>query len=63
LVRQTHAIVPIEKRVSESITADPTRLAGAATMMEAGMVILSRKGEQGLEDLRTFTARAKSYRV
>ena len=43
---------PADTAFISAITADRTRLAGAATMMEAGMVILSRKGEQGLTDFR-----------
>jgi ribonuclease VapC len=49
---------PEDTAFIDAITADQTRLAGAATMMEAGMVMLGRKGEQGLADLRAFTARA-----
>ena len=41
-----------------AIAADRTRLASAATMLEAGMVTLSRKGEPGLAEFRAFASRA-----
>ena len=41
-----------------AIAADDTRLASAATMLEASMVILSRKGEPGLAAFQDFTSRA-----
>ena len=42
----------------EAITMDPTRLCGAATLLETSMVILARRGEPGLADLQAFHARA-----
>ena len=41
-----------------AITADRTRLVSAATWLEASMVILSRRGEPGLVELRAFASRA-----
>ena len=41
-----------------AITADRTRLASAATMLETSMVILSRKGELGLSEFKAFVTSA-----
>ena len=41
-----------------AITADRTRLASAATMLETSMVLLSRKGEPGLSEFKAFVASA-----
>src|SRR5690349_3023108 len=41
-----------------AITADRTRLCGAPTLVETGMVIVSRRGEAGLAELRAFYQRA-----
>jgi len=49
---------PEEEAFITAITADRTRLASAATMLESSMVILSRKGEPGLAEFRAFAARA-----
>ncbi len=49
---------PEQTTFIEAITADPTRIAGAATMFETSMVILTRRGETGLADFRTFLGRA-----
>jgi ribonuclease VapC len=43
----------------EAIAAAETRLVGAPTLLEASMVVLSRKGEARLEDLRSFCASAE----
>lgn len=42
----------------EAIAADPVRLASAATILETGIVILTRRGEDGLAAFRDFQARA-----
>ena len=42
----------------DAITADPTRIAGAPTVLETSLVILSRLGEAGLGEFRAFYARA-----
>jgi ribonuclease VapC len=42
----------------EAIAADPTRLTSAATLLEASLVLMSRRGEGALADLQTFHARA-----
>ena len=42
----------------EAITADATRIAGAPTLLETSMVILSRRGEAGLAEFRAFYTRA-----
>ena len=42
----------------EAITADGTRICGAPTLVETGMVIVSRRGEAGLAELRAFYERA-----
>lgn len=42
----------------KAITADRTRLASAATMLETSMVISSRRGEPGLAEFRAFSSRA-----
>ncbi len=42
----------------QAITADRTRIVGAATVFETSMVILSRRGERGLSDLSAFLVRA-----
>jgi len=47
-----------EEAFIAAITADRTRLASAATMLESSMVILSRKGEPGLSEFRAFASRA-----
>jgi len=49
---------PEEMAFVHAITADPTRLASAATMLESSMVILSRRGEPGLAELMAFISRA-----
>ena len=49
---------PEEEAFIAAITSDRTRLASAATLLESSMVILSRKGEPGLAELRGFVARA-----
>ena len=49
---------PEQTAFIEAITADQTRVCGAPTLVEAGMVIVSRKGETGLTELRTFCERA-----
>lgn len=49
---------PEERAFIAAITADRTRLASAATMLETSMVILSRKGEAGLAEFRAFASRA-----
>ena len=41
-----------------AITADRTRLASAATMLESSMVVFISKGEPGLAELRAFADRA-----
>lgn len=38
----------------DAIEADPTRLVSAATMLETAIVVISRKGEPGLAELRAF---------
>ena len=42
----------------EAITADRTRIAGAATVFETSIVLLARRGEAGVADLHAFYARA-----
>lgn len=42
----------------EAIAADSTRIAGAPTVFETSMVLLSRRGEVGLAEFRAFYARA-----
>ena len=49
---------PEQKVFIEAILADPTRIAGAATVFEASVVILSRWGEPGLGHFRAFCSRA-----
>ena len=49
---------PEEETFIKAITADRTRLASAATMLETSMVILSRRGEPGLAEFRAFSSRA-----
>jgi ribonuclease VapC len=48
---------PEDVAFTEAIAQVQTRLASAATMMEASMVILSRMGEAGLTDFREFSLR------
>ena len=49
---------PEQGGLIEAIVSDPTRLAGAPTMVEASMVLLARRGEAGLSDLRAFVSKA-----
>ena len=42
----------------KSIVTTSTRIAGAPTVLETSMVLLSRKGEAGLTEFRAFYARA-----
>ena len=49
---------PGDEAFIEAITADRTRLASSASMLECSMVVLSRKGEPDLAELRAFTSRA-----
>jgi ribonuclease VapC len=49
---------PEQAAFVDAITADPTRIAGAPTVLETSMVILSRRGEAGLAEFRAFYARA-----
>ena len=49
---------PEQLRFIDAITADRTRLCGVASVLETSMVILSRRGEPGLTDFRTFYSRA-----
>ena len=48
---------PERRLFIEAIAAAETRLVGAPTMLEAGMVMLGRTGEERLRDLRDFCAR------
>ena len=48
---------PERRSFIDAIDAASTRLVGAPTMMEAGMVVLSRSGEGRLQDLRAFCTR------
>ncbi len=47
---------PERRLFIEAIAAAQTRLVGAPTMLEVGMVMLRRTGEQRLRDLREFCA-------
>ncbi len=49
---------PEERPFIGAITTDPTRMASAATVLETSMVLLSRRGDAGLAEFRTFYARA-----
>jgi len=49
---------PEQTAFIDAITAERTRLASAATVLETSMVLLSRKGEAGLAEFRAFYARA-----
>ena len=49
---------PEQSAFITAITADRTRICGAATLFETSIVVLSRRGEQGLADFRAFYARA-----
>ena len=49
---------PEQTALIEAITADQTRICGAPTLVETGMVIVSRRGEAGLTELRAFYERA-----
>lgn len=49
---------PEQTALIEAIAADPTRICGAPTLVETGMVIMSRRGEAGLAELRAFYERA-----
>lgn len=42
----------------EAIAADMTRISGAPTVLETSLVLLTRRGDAGLADFRTFYARA-----
>jgi ribonuclease VapC len=42
----------------QAITADQTRLASAATVFETSMVLVTRRGEPGVDDFRAFCTRA-----
>ena len=42
----------------EAILASPTRLIGPPTIMESGVVVLSRMGQRGLQTLRDFCREA-----
>ena len=56
------AIIEGEKERSafiQMLSASATRLVGAPTMLEASMVVLTRKGEERLQDLRDFCAEAE----
>lgn len=48
---------PERRAFIEAIVAADTRLIGAPTMLETGMVVLSRSGEGRLQDMRDFLAR------
>jgi ribonuclease VapC len=49
---------PEQAAFVDAITADPTRIAGAPTLLETSIVILNRLGEAGLTEFRAFYARA-----
>jgi ribonuclease VapC len=49
---------PEQTSLIDAITADRTRICGAPTLVETGMVIMSRRGEPGLAELRAFYERA-----
>jgi ribonuclease VapC len=49
---------PEQAAFIEAITADPTRIAGAPSLLETSMVLLSRSGEAGLAEFRALYARA-----
>lgn len=49
---------PERRPFLEAILASPTRLIGAPTMMEAGVVVLSQMGQRGLQTLRDFCREA-----
>ena len=49
---------PEQTAFIEAISAAPTRIAGAPTVLETSMVLLSRRGEAGLAEFRAFYARA-----
>ena len=47
---------PEEDAFRQAIHLDPVRLASAATVFESSLVVLSRLGEQGVEELRALFA-------
>ena len=49
---------PEQKMFIDAMTAEPTLLCGAPTVVETSMVMLSRRGEAGLAAFRAFYARA-----
>jgi ribonuclease VapC len=53
-----HLGEPEQTAFIEAITADRTRIASAASVLETSMVILARRGEQGLAEFRAFVSRA-----
>lgn len=49
---------PEAEQLIEAMAADEKRMISAVSMVEAGIVILNRKGEAGLRELDTLTAKA-----
>jgi ribonuclease VapC len=53
-----HLGEPEQTAFIEAIAGDQTRIASAASVLETSMVILARRGEQGLAEFQAFCGRA-----
>lgn len=54
---------PEAERIARALAADPRRLASAFTVLEAGIVVESRKGESGGRESSTFCFTVSSWKA